>query len=103
MSTKSTDEFIYFTSKIIRDINGNALSTDNIKLDKILMSDVNLDGKVNLMDSTLIMHALSNPDKYKLSEKQIYAADVYERGTSGITNQDALEIQKYANAGILFY
>ena len=41
------------------------------------------------------MRSIGNPDTYKLDEKQQIAADVYERGTSGITNMDALEIQRY--------
>ena len=100
MSTQDVLHVVNYSDVVIRDVNNKLLSTDNIELETILLGDVNLDGKVNLIDSTLIMQALSNPDKYKLSEKRIYAADVYERGTSGITNQDALEIQKYANGQI---
>jgi len=99
MSTKSTDEFIYFTSKVIRDINGNALSTDNIKLDKILMGDVNLDGKVTEEDATRIIMYLGNQDEYNLTEKQKIAADVYKTG-DGITGNDANRIREYANGQI---
>ncbi len=99
MSTKSTDEFIYFTSKVIRDINGNALSTENIKMDKILMGDVNLDGKVTEEDAILIMNSIANPDEYKLNAKQRMAADVYRTG-DGVTNGDAATIMEYVNGEI---
>ena len=99
MSTQNTDNFIYFTSKVIRDINDNVLDINNIKLDKILLGDVNLDGKVDLKDADLIMNCMANPDKYKLNAKQIIAADVYNQG-DGVTNSDALEIQRYVNGQV---
>ena len=54
-------------------------------------------------DFVLIMQSLANPDRYGLDgndEHHITAqgqrnADVYENGKSGITNSDAMQIQKY--------
>ncbi len=65
--------------------------------------DSNCDGKVDMSDAVLIMQSLSNPDKYGLNgsdpshitEEGTLNADVYENGTSGITNEDALQIQKF--------
>ena len=56
-----------------------------------------------MSDAVLIMQSLSNPDKFGLNgsdpthitEQGQLNADVYENGTSGITNEDALQIQKY--------
>ena len=56
-----------------------------------------------MSDAVLIMQSLSNPDKYGLNgsdpthitEKGQLNGDVYENGTSGITNEDALQIQKF--------
>lgn len=95
MSTGNTDSFIDFTSKVIRDINGNALSTNNIKLKKILMGDVNLDGKVTEADATRIIMYLGNRDEYDLSEEQLIAADVNNTG-DGVTGNDANKIMEFA-------
>ena len=53
----------------------------------ILYGNANCDGKINLTDVVLIMQSLSNPDKYGLN------GDV--SGNDGITNLDALTIQKF--------
>ncbi len=95
MTTSSVYDVVKYTDAVIRDEYGITLSPTSITMDATLLGDVNLDGVVNNSDAELIMKALANPDRYKLNEKQIDAADVYERGTSGITNMDALIIQEY--------
>ncbi|MCM1506495.1 MAG: bacterial Ig-like domain-containing protein [Ruminococcus flavefaciens] len=59
----------------------------------VTYGDVNCDDKVSLADAVLIMQALSNPNKYKLSEQGKINADVYNTG-DGITPIDALTIQE---------
>ena len=61
---------------------------------KTLYGDANCDGQVNMADAVFVMQAVSNPDKYKLTDKGADNADVSERG-NGITNKDALAIQQY--------
>lgn len=69
----------------------------------ILWGDANCDKQVDMSDAVLIMQSLSNPDKYGLegsdpthiTKQGQLNADVYENGTSGITNEDALQIQKF--------
>lgn len=56
--------------------------------------DSNCDEAVNLADAILIMQAKANPSKYELSEQGAANADVYKTG-DGITNGDALSIQRY--------
>ncbi len=56
--------------------------------------DANGDGQVNMADAVLIMQSISNPDKYRIDDKNRENADVYQKG-SGVTSQDALAIQKY--------
>ncbi len=56
--------------------------------------DANNDGSVDMGDVVLIMQSLANPNKYKLSGAGVYNADVSEAG-GGITNTDALTIQKF--------
>lgn len=77
-------------------------STPNPNPD-IVWGDANCDNQVDMSDAVLIMQANSNPDKYGLNgsdpthitEQGMLNADVYENGTSGVTNQDALSIQKW--------
>ena len=64
--------------------------------------DANCDGNVNMGDVVLVMQSLCNPSIYGLNgsdashitEKGQANADVYDAG-DGITNSDALSIQKY--------
>ena len=64
--------------------------------------DTNCDYVVNLADAVLIMQAVSNPSKYGvngsdigcITEQGIENADVIGNG-DGMTNLDALEIQKF--------
>ena len=60
----------------------------------VVDGDSNGDGVVNLADAILILQSIGNPDKYRISESHLEAADVFQRG-SGITSMDALCIQKY--------
>ena len=67
-----------------------------------IYGDANCDKDVNIADSVLIMQSISNPSKYDINgsdsghitEKGKDSADVHQRG-NGITNGDALVIQKY--------
>ncbi|MCM1006942.1 MAG: glycoside hydrolase [Ruminococcus flavefaciens] len=67
-----------------------------------LWGDANCDGQVDMSDAVLIMQSLSNPDKYGLNgtddsaitKQGLINADVFNHG-DGVTNNDALEIQKY--------
>lgn len=71
-------------------------------IDEILYGDSNCDGKVDMSDAVLIMQSLSNPDTYGLNGSHESAitsqglknADCYNTG-DGITNNDALAIQKF--------
>ncbi len=56
--------------------------------------DSNYDGNVDLSDAVLIMQTLSNPSKFKLTDHGRINADCYNVG-DGVTNADALAIQKY--------
>ena len=74
---------------------------------KTMAGDANCDAKVNMSDVVLIMQSLVNPDKYGLNgndnshitKQGRINADVAggdnERGGDGITNLDALQIQKF--------
>lgn len=73
---------------------------------EILWGDANCDGEVALNDAVLIMQALGNPDAYgiggteetAITKQGVKNADVYGNN-DGLTNQDALAIQKY-NLGL---
>ena len=59
-----------------------------------LAGDSNGNGIVDISDAILIMQSLANPSKFSIPEAYKGNADVYQPGT-GVTNQDALSIQKY--------
>ncbi len=71
--------------------------------DKILWGDANCDTIIDIADAVLIMQSIANPDAYgvkgtdptHITEQGSLNADVYENGTSGITAEDALQIQKF--------
>ena len=64
-----------------------------------IKGDANGDGKVDLSDAVLIMQSLANPEKYgvngsdekHITEEGYRLADI---DGDGVTNMDALEIQK---------
>lgn len=56
--------------------------------------DANCDGQVLLNDAILILQYLGNPDAYPLSDEAKANADVSGNG-DGLTNKDALAIQRY--------
>lgn len=68
----------------------------------ILYGDANCDGKVDISDAVLIMQSISNPDRYgiksvdkgHITAKGLKNADVTGKN-DGVTNKDALAIQKY--------
>ncbi len=55
--------------------------------------DANCDGEYTIADSTAILQALGNPDKYGLSLQGEFNADICNVG-DGVTPSDALEVQK---------
>ena len=59
-----------------------------------LYGDTNCNGEVLLNDAVLILQHLGNPDAYPLSDEAKSNADVSNTG-DGITNKDALAVQKY--------
>lgn len=59
-----------------------------------VLGDANNDGKVLLNDAVIILQHLGNPDAYPLSDQARANADVCNPG-DGITNKDALAIQRY--------
>ena len=60
----------------------------------ILWGDANCDNEVNMADAVFIMQCISNPDKYKMTKEGEKNGDVNNNG-NGLTNKDALAIQKY--------
>ncbi len=116
-----TSQGAYFWCKIVNNdeesLQNAANKTDNIKiLDKEfsgeflnilhksankLAGDSNCDGEVNMADAVLIMQYLSSPDRYTLTAQGKINADCTSKeefirnSGDGVTNADALEIQRY--------
>jgi len=67
-----------------------------------LAGDANCDNNVDLSDSVLIMQSISNPSKYgvngsdshRITQQGLVNADCFNIG-DGVTNADALAVQKY--------
>lgn len=74
--------------------NAKLVFEDAPPVQEILYGDTNCDGKVLLNDAVLILQYLGNPDQYQLNEEALANADVCNPG-DGITNKDALSIQRY--------
>ncbi|MBQ8297647.1 MAG: hypothetical protein IJX77_07690 [Ruminococcus sp.] len=62
---------------------------------ELTFGDADLDGTVTINDAVKVMSYVTNKDAYPLTEEQMNAADVYQRG-DGLSNMDALSIQKRA-------
>ena len=77
-------------------------STMSQPQDNIVWGDANCNGTVDMSDAVLIMQVFSNPDKYgetgsadgHITRQGQLNGDVSENG-NGLTNMDALAIQKY--------
>lgn len=75
-------------------------STASERPEPTLKGDANLDNNVNIADAVLVMQAATNPDKYAVGKTEYSItlqgevnADV--DGKAGLTNKDALLIQKF--------
>lgn len=60
----------------------------------VLYGDANVSGLVDISDAVLIMQSLANPSKYELEGEGKDNADCSNVG-DGVTNKDALAVQKY--------
>ena len=76
---------------ISEEYNSNFALLNDIDIDR--NGDANLDGGMDMGDVVLIMQSQANPDKYELTDKGKFNADLYETG-NGITVNDALQVQK---------
>lgn len=69
-------------------------TADPTASEEIIYGDVDMSGEVDVNDAVKIMSFVANKAKYPLDEKEQNAADVNQRG-DGISNMDALAVQKY--------
>lgn len=86
---------LYADDKLVWGVEPNGKSADstNSTEEDILVGDANCDGKVTIADSTAILQALGNQDKYGLSKQGALNADCCNVG-DGVKTSDALAIQK---------
>ncbi len=61
---------------------------------EVVFGDADLNGVVELNDAVKVMCSITDSDNSAMTAEEINAADVYQRG-DGISNMDALAIQKY--------
>jgi len=88
---------IYADGELVWGIEPDGTAADSTKGSSengILWGDANCDKQVNMADAVFIMQCISNPDKYKITAQGEINGDVDQR-VAGITNKDALAIQKY--------
>ena len=98
---------LYADNKLVWGVEPDGTTPDDVKAEpapkNVVWGDANCSGDVKMNDSVLIMQSLANSDEFgengtdknHLTTDGSYNADVYENGTSGITNRDALQIQMY--------
>lgn len=68
-------------------------TTTNSSDEVTLLGDANCDKKVSIADSTSILQAIGNSDRYALTPQGEKNADCYDPG-SGVTGLDAIAIQR---------
>ncbi len=78
------------SSDVPCEINYIDMVTDGVAIP----GDTDGNGVVELNDAVMIMSSIADPDNYALTADQIARGDVYQHG-DGISNMDALSIQKY--------
>ena len=92
---------LYADDKLVWGIEPDGTEPSPVPTEKILYGDSNCDKKVDMSDAVLIMQSLSNPDKYgingsdpsHITDQGMLNADCCKPG-DGVTNEDALAIQK---------
>ena len=92
---------LYADDKLVWGIEPDGTEPSTTPSEKIFYGDANCDKTVDMSDAVLIMQSLSNPDKYSINgseQSRITAqgmlnADCCNTG-DGVTNEDALAIQK---------
>ena len=97
VTTSSTTSTI--TTTAVTTITSTASTTSELKVKTA--GDSNCDDKIDMSDIVLIMQALANPnkfgvtgsDKHHITKQGAINADVI--GNNGMTNEDAVTIQKY--------
>lgn len=95
VTLKTTSSVPSFSVTLVKNDRNNTLATSTVKVNRVLMGDVNLDGVVNEEDVTLLNKAVLGA--VLLNETQKRAADV---NGDGVTDSiDSLNIVKY-NAGV---
>ena len=100
--TTTTIKTTSTTTKTTTKTTSTTSTTSTTAKNDILYGDTNGDKKVDLSDAVLIMQALSNPSKFgsegsdpkHITEEGKLRGDVESSG-NGLTNKDALAIQKY--------
>ncbi|WP_294413808.1 glycoside hydrolase family 9 protein [uncultured Ruminococcus sp.] len=99
VTTSSTTSATTTTTKVVTTITSTASTTSELKVKTA--GDSNCDDKIDMSDIVLIMQALANPnkfgvtgsDKHHITKQGAINADVI--GNNGMTNEDAVTIQKY--------
>ncbi len=92
------DQFVIPTGVTMDAVYVEKTVTDTTNEQKTVFGDANEDGEVNMSDAVAIMRSQADPDEFPLTAQGRKNADVF--GGDGVTNEDALTIQKY-EAGIV--
>jgi len=85
---------LYADGKLVWGVEPDGTTPNDEPVSDVLWGDANCDKEVNMADAVFIMQSISNPDKYKISAQGEKNGDVDQK-VAGITNKDALAIQRY--------
>ena len=91
VTLKTTSTIPSFSVTLVKNDRGNTLVTSTVKVNRVLMGDVNLDGIVDVKDVELLNKACMGTAS--LNKSQLRAADV--DGNNQFDSTDSLNILKY--------
>lgn len=83
------------------DANRKFMGNDIVQASFVLIGDANNDKVVDMADETAVIQYLGNPEKYKLSKEEYYAADVNFDGV--VNDADRKLIRDYNNGVINWF
>ena len=88
---------VLLSTKGLMGIMGNSVVSTTEKA--YLLGDLDNSGNVDIADLTILTKYLTDPDKYKLNEYQLAAANVYKDDSNSVDQEDANALRNFLLGG----